>query len=161
MEERRLKRDVEDFMLEMERTERREQVVRDARGAEVIDLTDDEAVDKRPLRTLSPNLAARQQKSSGSNYTEVRLVAELPRSHASSITSRNNNPLVKVPYKDSAPFAPTSLQPHRSYGLTMLGRPTRFTQRPLFQNIAAQFASHEYQEPLAFTDTSNHQVTHP
>ena len=121
--ERYLKQDAEDLALAMERKEARQHVVRAAQHAEVIDLTDDEIVDKRVIWTLSLNVATQQHGATRSEMRdlyEMTLVEEMHRKFMFPSSSTQNKSLGTTFWRASA----HSPSPYEIHTAATLGTPT-------------------------------------
>lgn len=158
-EELRLTRDAENFVLEMERVERRHEVVKAARLAEVIDLTEDDMVDIRVSRNLPSNMAMRPPMNAQYDFTGLPRVAEAHQYPAFPFTAGRNQRLTKPPGTASAQLAARRLRPHNCHARKQ--HPTLFSQVPLNQKVPTYFTPHEFSKPAAFNTPTEYQVTCP
>jgi len=157
--ERRLKQDVEDFVCEMERAERREQVVKAAKRAEVVDLTEDETTSKNVHRTLPPlNIATRQQGHPRTESNALPFDSEYY-SYDLPILPKPCARPAKAPWRASIPNAPQ--RPRTFRQRTAFEEPTDFAVRSIFPRLPVQGAPYNRPQPSATNMSIECQATHP
>ncbi|KAF2818857.1 hypothetical protein CC86DRAFT_413509 [Ophiobolus disseminans] len=135
-EERRLKRDAEAFVSEMERVESRQKVMTAAKVAEVIDLTEDEMVSKPASQNVPVNVATHQD-FSGLPFG--------PDFRHDPVASYPSGTLDKAPWRPSKQTAPQRRRPYRIQ--KKIDEPSRFTQHPSFQKIPAHGTLCQFPRP--------------